>query len=155
MDRQFKAWAIEIDRLSPATAADYREAAWLVADIARSSRNEPLRRAAAQAVPCLRSAMLLGDLASCAMAQERLGVISNILRVLCGPSFGKRREPGPLGPEQRHRQRLGLPLAGHLSAPEIHRAFKRAAKTAHPDVGGSAGEFQLLSAAREALMKER
>src|SRR5258708_4365459 len=38
---------------------------------------------------------------------------------------------------------------------EIHQAYKRVAKRAHPDAGGSAREFLELSAAREALMKER
>jgi len=49
---------------------------------------------------------------------------------------------------------LGLPLGPRLSAPEIHGAYKRAAKTAHPDGGGSAGKFLELSAARDALIKE-
>ena len=49
---------------------------------------------------------------------------------------------------------LGLPFDRGLSVAEIHRAFKRGAKTAHPDVGGSAQEFLALSEAREALIKE-
>jgi curved DNA-binding protein CbpA len=48
-----------------------------------------------------------------------------------------------------------LPLGRRLSGVEIHRAYKRVAKSAHPDAGGSAHEFQELSAARDALMKER
>ena len=56
---------------------------------------------------------------------------------------------------ERHRQLLGLPLDRRLTPLEIHRAWKRAVKTAHPDVGGSAAEFQALSAARDALLKER
>ena len=59
-----------------------------------------------------------------------------------------------LTPEERYRQMLGLPLGRQLSGAEIHRAFKRAAKTAHPDGGGSAQEFLQLSAARDALIKE-
>ena len=58
-----------------------------------------------------------------------------------------------LTPEERYRQLLGLPFGRYLPATEIHRAFKRAAKTAHPDGGGSAGAFLELSAARDALMK--
>jgi DnaJ-class molecular chaperone len=50
---------------------------------------------------------------------------------------------------------LGLPLGRRLSAPEIHEAYKHAAKTAHPDMGGSEKEFQELCAAQDALMKER
>jgi curved DNA-binding protein CbpA len=48
-----------------------------------------------------------------------------------------------------------LPLGPRLSRAEIHRAWKHVAKTAHPDAGGSAREFLELSAARDALMKER
>jgi curved DNA-binding protein CbpA len=50
---------------------------------------------------------------------------------------------------------LGLPLGRRLAAAEIHQAYKRAAKTAHPDSGGNGQEFRELSAARDALMKER
>jgi curved DNA-binding protein CbpA len=50
---------------------------------------------------------------------------------------------------------LGLPLDRRLSGPEIHQAYKRAAKRAHPDAGGNARDFLELSAARDALMKER
>jgi curved DNA-binding protein CbpA len=48
-----------------------------------------------------------------------------------------------------------LPLGRPLSGAEIHRAYKRAAKRAHPDAGGSAREFLELSAARDVLMKQR
>ena len=156
MDRQFKTWELAIDRFWSSAEPDYREAAWLVADIARCSWNEPLRRAAAQALPNLRRAMLRGagpDTRE--LAQEGLGVVRNILRVLVGSTFGKRREPQPLTSEQRHREMLGLPLAGRISAPEIHQAWKRAAKVAHPDMGGDVQAFVMLSAARDALIKER
>ena len=46
-------------------------------------------------------------------------------------------------------------LGRRLSGPEIHQAYKRVAKRVHPDAGGNAREFQELSAARDALMKER
>jgi len=36
---------------------------------------------------------------------------------------------------------LGLPLGRRLAAPEIHQAFKRAAKSVHPDGGGNENEF--------------
>jgi curved DNA-binding protein CbpA len=71
------------------------------------------------------------------------------------PRFGKRdAAPASLSAEEHYRQLLGLPLDRRLSAPEIHRAFKRAAKTAHPDAGGDAQAFLELSAARDALMKQ-
>ena len=60
-----------------------------------------------------------------------------------------------LTPEECYRQMLGLPLGRRLSRAEIHRAYKHVAKRAHPDAGGSAREFQELSAARDALMKQR
>lgn len=88
-------------------------------------------------------------------ARRRLGVIREVLHTLATPKFGRRDIPlQTLAPEQRHRQLLGLPLDRRLSAPEIHRAWKRAAKSAHPDAGGSAQAFLALSAAREALIAE-
>jgi curved DNA-binding protein CbpA len=50
---------------------------------------------------------------------------------------------------------LGLPFGRRLSSAEIAQGYKRAAKTIHPDGGGNAREFQELSAARDALMKQR
>jgi curved DNA-binding protein CbpA len=46
-----------------------------------------------------------------------------------------------------------LPLDRRLFGPEIHRAYKRVAKTVHPDAGGTERAFLELSAARDALMK--
>jgi DnaJ-class molecular chaperone len=82
------------------------------------------------------------------------------LHRLTAPQFGKRENSAtnnapPPTPEERYRQMLGLPLGRRLSGAEIHQAYKRVAKRAHPDGGGSAREFLELSAAREALMKER
>jgi len=57
--------------------------------------------------------------------------------------------------EEGYRQMLGLPLGRRLSGAEIHRAYKRAAKTAHPDGGGNARAFLELSAVHDALMKAR
>ena len=38
------------------------------------------------------------------------------------------------------------------AASEIHQAYKRAAKTMHPDGGGNGHAFQELAKARDALM---
>ena len=77
------------------------------------------------------------------------------LLAFVNPRFGKREsQPKQLSSVERYRQMLGLPADGSLSAPEIHQAWKRAAKAAHPDAGGSDGEFQALSAARDALIRE-
>jgi hypothetical protein len=89
-------------------------------------------------------------------ARRRLGIIRDVLLALAAPQFGKRREAvKPPTPEECHRQLLGLPLDCRLSETEIHRAYKRVAKHAHPDAGGNVEAFLKLSAARDALMKER
>ena len=57
--------------------------------------------------------------------------------------------------DECNRRMLGLPPGRRLYGPEIREAYKRAAKTLHPDVGGSEREFLALSAARDALLKGR
>jgi hypothetical protein len=116
-----------------------------------------LRQAATQALPILRSASAEdADHATQDAARRRLGVVREVLHTLATPRFGKRQIAATsLTPEQCYRQLLELPLGRRLSNAEIHRAYKRVAKRAHPDGGGSAREFLELSAARDALMKER
>jgi hypothetical protein len=155
MDTQLSEWRTAVDRVWSAATPDYHEAARLVADMAGASENTILRQAATQALPILRSAAAEGaDATTRAAARRRLGVILAVLHTLTTPRFGK-RPTGPPSPEQRYRQMLGLPLGRPLSGAEIHRAYKRAAKRAHPDAGGSAREFVELSAARDGLMKQR
>jgi hypothetical protein len=128
-----------------------------LADVmARTGGEVLLRQAAAQALPILRhAAAATADPAITEAARRRLGVIREVLHTLAIPRFGRRDIPvKQLAPAERYRQLLGLPLDRRLSAPEIHRAWKRAAKSAHPDAGGSAQAFQALSAAREALIAE-
>lgn len=151
MDRQTKAWKHQIDRLWSAPALDYRAAALFAAEVARS--DEPaLRAAAAQALPNLRHACLkTADRMTKALAQRRLGTVRDALHALDAPRFGKRREMPSA--EEHYRRVLGLPLAGRLDATEIHQAYKRAAKTKHPDAGGNERAFHELSTARDALMK--
>ena len=157
MDRQFSEWKLGVERICSAAEPDYREAARLAADIARASGQAILRQAATQALPILRaSAASSADPVTREAARRRLGVIRDVLHTLGTQQFGKGgTDPKPLAPAERYRQMLGLPPGRRLSAPEIHQAYKRAAKRAHPDAGGNAREFQELSAAREALMKER
>jgi hypothetical protein len=157
MDQQFREWKRGIDRFWSAVAPDYLDAAKLIAEIAHDSDDVALRQAAAQALPSLRNATLKkAALSSKDLARRRLGIVRNILHTLTAPQFGKRRSaPKLLTSEERHRQRLGLPLGRRLASAEIHQAYKRAAKTAHPDGGGNAREFHELSEARDALMKER
>ena len=133
------------------------EAACLAADMARASKEAILRQAATQALPILRNASANNaDPITRDAARRRLGVISDVLHTLGTQQFGKRQtDPKPLAPAERYRQMLGLPLGRRLSGVEIHQAYKRLAKRVHPDAGGNAREFQELSAARDALMKER
>jgi hypothetical protein len=157
MDSKLREWQLDVERIWSAAAPDYREAARLAAAMARASGEAMLRQAATQALPILRHASLeTADPGITEAARRRLGVIREVLHTLSTPRFGRREIPVKLlAPEERHRQLLGLPLGRRLSGAEIHRAWKRGAKRAHPDAGGSAREFLELSAAREALMKER
>ncbi len=157
MDQQLRAWKLGLDRFWSAAAPDYREATRLVAEIAGSGADMTLRKAAAQALPSLRNAMLRGaDQMTKNVARRSLGRVGEVLHELTAPRFGRRGVgAAALTPEQRNRQMLGLPFGRRLSAPEIHAAYKRVAKSAHPDGGGSAAEFLKLAAARDALMKER
>jgi hypothetical protein len=156
MDRRIAQWKLGVERVWSAAAPDYGDAARVVDDIARFSDEAVLRRAATQALPILRSATTDdADHVTREAARRRLGVIRDVLLSLATPPFGRRESsPKQLTPQERYRQMLGLPIDGSLSAPEIHQAWKRTAKAAHPDAGGSAREFLELSAARDALIKE-
>jgi hypothetical protein len=155
METQLKRWELSIDRLS-SSSIDWEEATRLALDIASSAEDETLRHAASQGLPSLRNAALwAADDAAREAARRRLGVIREALHAVSAPRFGKRdATPKKLTVEERHRRLLGLPLDRRLNAPEIHQAFKRAAKTAHPDAGGDAQAFLELSIARDALMKQ-
>ena len=157
MDRQLLEWKLDADRLWSAAAPDYRAAERLAADIARASEDGQLREAAALALPSLRSASLEdADIGSRQLAWQRMGAIRDLLAARDATGFGKRGDAGKsLTPADQHRQLLGLPLDRRLTGPEIHQAYKRAAKRAHPDGGGDTRKFQELSAARDALMKDK
>ncbi len=157
MDKQLSQWRHALERIWSAAAPDYDEAARLALHIAGASEEPELRQAAAQALPILRSASAdNADHATRDAARRRLGVIRERLHSLTTPQFGRRAIPARLPtPEECHRQMLGLPLGRVLSGAEIHRAWKRAVKHAHPDGGGSTREFLEVSAARDALMKQR
>jgi hypothetical protein len=157
MDRQLIEWKLGIERLWPAAALDYRAAERLAAEISTGSADAQLRQAATQALPSLRNASLENaDRSTQDEARRRLGAVRDILQALDDSGFGRRGvAPKPLTPEQRYREMLGLPLGRRLARAEIHRAYKRAAKQAHPDVGGNAQDFLALTVAQEALMKEK
>ena len=157
MDSKLREWQLDIERIRSAEQPDWREAARLVDAMARTSGEVILRQAAAQALPILRRAALETlDPGIADAARRRLGFILEALNTLTTPKFGRRDIPvRVLTQEERDRQLLGLPLDRRLTLLEIQRAYKRVAKTAHPDAGGSAQDFLALSAAREALMKVR
>lgn len=157
MDRLQAKWKLDIDRICSAAAPDYHEAACLADDIARLGEETTLRLAATQALPILRSASAENaDRSIHDAARRRLGVIREVLHGLTTPQFGRRQNSAKsFTPEECHRQTLGLPLGRSLSRAEIHRAFKDMAKRAHPDAGGSARQFQEISAARDALIAQR
>jgi hypothetical protein len=156
MDRQLTTWKALADRFWSANTPDYREAAQLTAEIT-SAGDDALRHAAMQALPSLRNALAArADRSARDLAKRRFSLVRDRLHTLTAPRFGRRGgDTGPLTPQERNRQLLGLPLGRPVSAPEIQQAYKRVAKTLHPDGGGSAREFVGLLEARDALMKER
>jgi uncharacterized protein YneF (UPF0154 family) len=157
MERRIAEWKLELERFWSAHAPDYSDAVRLVQLIASTSQEATLRQAASQALPILRGAAQgEADQVFRDAARRRLGVIRDVLLALSTPQFGRRQvEVKPPTPEECHRQLLGLPLGRRLSETEINRAYKRIAKQAHPDAGGNVEAFLRLSAARDALMKER
>jgi hypothetical protein len=52
-----------------------------------------------------------------------------------------------------HREVLGLPGDGPLAPALVNAAFRRLAKTAHPDAGGSDARYHQISEARDALLR--
>ena len=67
----------------------------------------------------------------------------------------RRRQLFRLDPEdeQDYREVLNLPMKGALQPSEINSAFRRLAKTAHPDAGGTSEEYHRITEARDALLK--
>jgi hypothetical protein len=54
--------------------------------------------------------------------------------------------------ELEFREVLNLPAEGALTPSDINGAFRRLAKTAHPDAGGSNEEYHRITEARDALL---
>jgi hypothetical protein len=155
MNAQVQGWKLAVERLCAAPAFDYREAAQLAAEAARQIAAPALQQAALQALPSLRAACAKGaDLHSGEVAQRRFAAIRDVLHALTVPRFGKRESPDRMqSPDEHYRRLLGLPLDRRLFGAEINQAYKHAAKTVHPDGGGSNRAFLELSEARDALMK--
>jgi hypothetical protein len=55
--------------------------------------------------------------------------------------------------DNEHRALLELPSEGELTAAEINSAFRRLAKTTHPDAGGDHDAYCRLTEARDALLE--
>ena len=154
MPEQFKSWKLSVERLCAASVVDWHEAARLVAEIATRSTDETLRQAAAQAIPILRNVALDGVAhATTEAARRRLMILLVVLHEMTAPRFGRRdAAPKPPNAEERARKALGLPLGRPLVCAEIHQAFRRAAKSMHPDAGGSEDAFLELIAAQDVLL---
>ncbi len=56
--------------------------------------------------------------------------------------------------DKEHREVLDLPMEGVLEPSEITAAFRRLAKTAHPDAGGSNERYRAIAEARDALLEQ-
>jgi hypothetical protein len=67
-------------------------------------------------------------------------------------AFMLRFEAG-LEDDKEHRAALELPIEGALKASEITAAFRRLAKTAHPDAGGSNEHYRRIADARDKLLE--
>ncbi len=57
------------------------------------------------------------------------------------------------GDERDSREILDLPTDGALEPSDINAAFRRLAKTAHPDAGGSDELYRRIAQARDALLE--
>lgn len=62
--------------------------------------------------------------------------------------------PQSVGDGPAHRRTLELPEVGPLIAAEINAAFRRLAKAAHPDAGGTSDAYRRICEARDALLAQ-
>lgn len=56
--------------------------------------------------------------------------------------------------DREHREALDLPVEGVLEPAQINAAFRRLAKSAHPDAGGSDERYRRIAEARDALLDQ-
>jgi len=153
MMERLESWKLALERLRSAQSGDWAEAGRLVAEIARMSTDVTLRLAAEQALPVLRQAVDNDDHSVTLAARRRVGVVLDVVHDLTAPRFGRRNAmPKKLSSEDRARRMLGLPLAVQLTCEDINQAYRRAAKSTHPDHGGNAQAFIDLAAARDILI---
>ena len=65
----------------------------------------------------------------------------------------RRKRAGRGAEERAHRELLCLPAEGVLEVSRIKAAFRRVARTAHPDVGGNHEHFIQIANARDVLLE--
>lgn len=68
-------------------------------------------------------------------------------------NHNKKRRDLDYKTERENRKLLELPLEGVLEISQIKAAFKKVAKTAHPDVGGTHEMFVKITNAKDALIQ--
>ena len=154
MSEHLQHWKMSVERLLSVTKIDWPEAVRLAGEIASQANDVLVRQAATQAIPILRNAAQgAADPGVVHGARRRLLILLDVLQQQAAPRFGMRYEqPKPLTGEERARKLLHLPLGKSLAPTEIRRAFRRAAKMVHPDMGGSEEAFRELTAAHDMLM---
>lgn len=64
----------------------------------------------------------------------------------------KQKSQNHINQEIKYREILCLPHKGILKISEVKTAYKKVAKTEHPDMGGSHERFVLITEAKEALL---
>src|SRR5262245_45895256 len=135
MIAQIESWKLALERSRSARSMEWNEASRIAAEIARGCADATLRHAAEQALPVLRQAALDAENHDITdAARRRLGVVMDVMHGLTAPRFGRRSAlPKQLTGEERARKTLGLPLAVQLTCEDIHQAYRRLAKTMHPD----------------------
>jgi hypothetical protein len=142
MDSKLRQWQLDIERIWQAAAPDWREAARLAVVMARTGGD----RCAAGRPRALPICAYRGGSADPGIARPR-GASDHQCCMSCHPSSAGATSAE--APALEERTGCARPAARPPTvAPEIHRARKRAAKSAHPDAGGSAWHLT-LSAARE------
>jgi hypothetical protein len=60
----------------------------------------------------------------------------------------------PIDDDRDRRKALNLPIDGPLELSEINAAFRKLAKSAHPDAGGSDETYRRIAEARDALLAQ-
>ena len=152
MNSQLNTWKRNAEQLWSAPTFDCREAAKFAAAVIQNRDTpRPLIAAAKQALPSLHAVAIgrAGPLAK-GIARRRFGIVRDVLYELTSTSFG-RSHPSSL--EAAYRRLLGLSPQKRLARSSIEAAFRRRAKEAHPDGGGTSDAFMRLVTARDKLLK--